>query len=199
MEVKRIRYLVPIFPLLAIAAACGIKCLPGQRLRKFLVLSALGASLTLVFGAFLPFTGELSATNIQKSGRFLNSLAADEIAVYTAPQSARKPNLLINIPLLDLFTHKRIYSLNGSVDPEPPAVEMKSSFRFTWEQQLPDFYQPPEGALNKAAPLVVIYSRTPHLAPAIRERISRYRRVRAFEQSSGLFGYKTLVKVYYDD
>jgi hypothetical protein len=199
LEVKRIRYLVPIFPVLAVAAACGIRRLPDQRSRKFLVLSALGASLTLVFGAFLPFTGRLSTTNIQKSGPFLNSLAADEIAVYTAPQSARKPNLLINVPLLDLFTSKRIYSLNGLVDAEPPAIEMKSSFRFTWEQQLPDFYQPPEGALNKAVPLVVIYSRSPRLPPAIQERVSRYRRVRAFERSSGLFGYKTLVKVYYDD
>ncbi len=199
LEVKRIRYLVPIFPLLAVAAACGLRRLPGQRLRKFLVLSALGGSLTLVFGGFLPFTGELSTTNIQQSGRFLNSLAAEEIAVYTAPQSARNPNLLINIPLLDLFTNKRIYSLNGLVDAEPPALEMKSSFRFTWEQQLPDFYRPPEGALNKAAPLVVIYSRTPRLPAAIRERVSRYRQVRAFEQSSDLFGYKTLVKVYFDE
>jgi hypothetical protein len=199
LEVKRIRYLVPIFPVLAVAAACGIRRLPDQRSRKFLVLSALGGSLTLVFGAFLPFTGELSTTNIQQSGRFLNSLAAEEIAVYTAPQSARNPNLMINVPLLDLFTSKRIYSLNALVDAEPPAVEMKSSFRFTWEQQLPDFYRPPEGALNKAVPLVVIYSRSPRLPPAIRERVSRYRRVRAFERSSGLFGYKTLVKVYYDD
>jgi 4-amino-4-deoxy-L-arabinose transferase-like glycosyltransferase len=198
LRVKRIRYLLPIFPMLAIVAAYGIRRLPSPRLRKFLVLSALGGSLTLALGAFLPFTKQLSIVNIQAAGRFLDTLAADDIAVYAAPQRAKQAKLTINIPLLDLFTNKRVYSLTPSAEENLPAIDQTSSFRFTWEQKLPDFYQPPSGGPSKPAALVVISPGAPHLSPAIRARVAQYRQVKAFAQKTGLFSYTTFATIYYD-
>jgi hypothetical protein len=198
LQVKRIRYLLPIFPMLAMVAAYGLRRLPSPRLRKFLVLSALGGALTLALGGFLPFTKQLSIVNIQAGGRFLDTLAAADIAVYTPPQRANQANLALNIPLLDLFTDKRVYSLTPSAERPSPAMDLTSAFRFTWDQKLPDFYQPPSDGPGKPAALVVISSGPPHLAPAVRARVAQYRRVQAFTQKTGLFSYTTFVTIYYD-
>lgn len=198
LQVKRIRYLMPIFPLVAIAAAYGIRQLSSQRLRKFLVLSSLGASLTLTFGAYLPYAKQLSIANIKECGRFLDTLAADDIAVYTTPQNAKQANLKINIPLLDLFTSKRLYSLIPSAEEKSPPLELTSSFRFSWEQKLPDFYQPPPEGTDNRTPLVVISSGPPHLPPALLERVSHYHQMKAFKQNTGLFRYTTFATLYYE-
>jgi 4-amino-4-deoxy-L-arabinose transferase-like glycosyltransferase len=198
LQVKRIRYLMPIFPLLAITAAYGIRRLPSQRLQKYLVLSSLGSSLIMTFGALLPFTKHLSITNIQNSGRFLNTLDSSNIAVFTAHQAAKDANFKINIPLLDLYTHKRIYSLDSITEVELKPIDKTSSFRFSWEQKLPDFYQPPIAGNELRDPLVVISLGLPRLPADILTRTSQYRYVKEFKQNTRLFSYKTFATIYYD-
>jgi 4-amino-4-deoxy-L-arabinose transferase-like glycosyltransferase len=198
LQVKRIRYLMPIFPMLALTGAYGLRQLPWPRLQRFLVLSSLGASLVLTFGAFLPFTKQLSVVNIVNSGRFLDTLDPVGAAIYTVPQKPKNVNLKINVPLVDLFTNKKIYFLPGPAEPKQD-VNQTSAFRFSWEQKLPDFYAPPAGVAEGHDPLVIISSGTPYkLPPAIQEKITKHRKIKSFKQNTGLFRYKTFVTIYYD-
>lgn len=199
LQVKRIRYLMPIFPMLAITAAYGLRQLADQRLQRFLMLSTLGAALILTFGSYLPFTGQLSAANLKNGGRFLDTISPTSIAIYTVPQKAKDVNLKINVPILDLFTQKKLYLLSDPAE-QSPEVNQTSSFRFSWEQDLPDFYDPlPARPANGPDPLVIISSGPlTKLPPLIREKMAGHRQVKSFNRSSGLFTYKTFVTIYYD-
>lgn len=199
MQIRRIRYILPIFPLLALAAAYGIHQLQNRKLIRYLVISAIGASLILAIGLYLPFTKRLSAVNIQNAGLFLNNLESSAAAVYTEEGGRQTANLTINIPLLDLFTSKQVYSLNSTAP--KPLPDKGSSFRFSWEQHLPSFYYPAGGALqfNEKALVIVSTLPRPRLPLQIEQLAARKSKKRQFTTSTGLFSYKTVVTIFYDE
>ena len=200
LEIKRIRYILPVFPMLALMAAYYLRRLHDKRLRRYLILGCLGSSLLLTFGAYLPFVKKLSAINIQKAGQFLNTLETSRASVYIVEQESIIANLNINIPLLDLFTDATLYSL-----PVPSLLKAKAtakkdtSFRFTWEQELPDFYNPPSTKGDNSEPLVIISTNTSYVIPPfIRKRVENYSQYEVFDQKTKLFTFRTVVAVFYD-
>lgn len=196
LQVRRIRYILPVFPMLALMAAYGLQDIRHQGCRKYIAFSAVGSSLVLVLAVFLPFLQTLSAANLQRAGSFLDTLAGDQVEVYTMPDKIPSTNPLIDLQLLDLFTDKRLqYRANNLI--RKPKDFKNSPFRFTWEQNVPAYYtEKPEDA---SAPVVVLsHQDKVSLPPAITPKITRRGFSKVFEDATGLFGYKTLVTVYYD-
>ena len=68
---RRSRYLIPVFPMIALLAARGLEALPG-RSRRFAALAAAGFSLVTVFAVYLPFLTWVNTANLQEAGRFLD-------------------------------------------------------------------------------------------------------------------------------
>jgi hypothetical protein len=198
LQIRRIRYILPVFPLLALMAAYGLHQLKNRNLIRYLVLVSAGVSLVLAIGLYLPFTKRLSAVNIQSAGRFLDTINSQTVKVYTEQKGAGTANLNINIPLLDLFTSKQVYSLN-KISTAPPSKK-NSSFRFTWEQRLPSFYKPSTGVDLSSAALVTISTRpSPSLPRHISQMASKKKKHKSFTTNTGLFSYRTSVNIYYND
>lgn len=140
MELRRIRYSIPIFPLLALLAGYGLRDLADPGLRRHLLLVIVGSSLLLAWGAYLPFLKSMAERNLQEAGHYLDTLAEERIAVVVLAEADPAMDPRMAVPLLDLFTRKTLVYLPPAAPPEPPAGVAESPLRFTWEMELPSFY-----------------------------------------------------------
>jgi len=151
---RRTRYLLPVFPMIALLAARGLEALPG-RARRFAVLAAAGFSLAMVFAVFLPFLKWVNTANLQAAGRFLDQRNVTAVVVTTAPAPGVAINPEVAVPLLDYHTAARII-VRAPRQAPPPLEELRaSSFRFTWEQPLASWYRDGAPATGAVAQVLV--------------------------------------------
>jgi hypothetical protein len=196
LEIKRIRYLLPVFPMLALMAAYGLREIRDAEVRKVVVLCIVASSIVIMVFGFLPFAQKASAANLKQAGAYLDSLEADTVEVIALPQLHALVNPAVSVPILDLFTSKRLVVRHDAV--AAPAAEAlgKSSLRFTWAYRNPAYYAAGTDAPGDSA-VVVIASDPAQLLPAsIGQRLQGYRLSRAFIVSEDVFGYRTIVQVY---
>ncbi len=153
LQVRRIRYLLPIFPLLAIMAAYGFGAIGSARVRRFGAYCAAGGSLVLALTAYLPYLNGHSIANLQAAGRFMDQIDAQGFHVQTRPQPSMV-NPAVAVPLLDLYTDKAIY-YDASFVTKPSAEEIaQMSLRFTWSYANPRFYTPPADVFPPALAVI---------------------------------------------
>ncbi len=199
MQIKRIRYIIPLFPMFTLMASYGLMQIRNSETRRFIVFCIIISSLVLAYFAYLPFLQTISTVNLKNSGKFLNSLDVANIEVFTLPQEKSIINPAISVPLLDLFTNKRV---TYGMDIDPTGVwekVQKSALRFTWEYKNPPYYMNDTKDLGKVTAVVVISSDPNQLIPGhIEQRIKKYNSSKEFKTFSNLFRYRTVVTVYYD-
>ena len=197
LEIKRIRYTLITFPMLALMAAYALRQIKERRITNYLVLCTVGSAIvigTLGFSAFLKTT---SAVNIQHAGMYLNTMDAESVEVIVLPQVRSSVNPAVSVPILDLFTNKQlIYKHDARVNPPPKAnVLATSPVRFSWEYTSAPYY-----AATSTAPsqiIAVIASSANQALPAsIAERLKGYQLVIAFTQNESIFKYTTIVNIY---
>ena len=92
--------------------------------------------------------------NLKQAGGYLDKLDVQSVRVYALPQKS-KVNPAVTVPLLDLYTQKKIlYDYDKTLLPAPEGYE-SWSLRFTWHYQNPEYYTDPEGAPDKQAIVVI--------------------------------------------
>jgi hypothetical protein len=184
-QAGRIRYLLPLFPLLALMAAYGLAWLRDWELRKFIAWCAVAASLAIALGAYLPFLNRTSMANLRDAGAYLDTLPGETVLVRILPQTRSAGNTETAIPLLDLYTGKRlIYQQEQAARPADERIRT-APLRFTWEVRLSRFYA--AGArINRNMPVTLISSEPP--APGFPAK--------TFIADTGTFRYKTFVTVF---
>ncbi len=197
MQIKRIRYTLPLFPLIALMASFGIREIRSEELKKFFVLCVVNSSLALALGGFLPFLKTMSDVNLLAAGKYLNFLEGDSVEVYTNPIENPRINPIALVPLLDYYTDKNIVYIGGK-EPEITLDKVKkSSLRFTWEYPLPDYYQ--SISQEKADILVIISTVTGQnvldIPPAF---ANHYKTTKHFQTNTGLFRQKIIVSVLHN-
>ena len=149
----------------------------------------------MVFG-FLSFAQNASAANLKQAGAYLDSLELDRVEVIALPQLHALVNPAVSVPILDLFTSRRLVVRHDSGAAPAAQTLAKSSLRFTWEYRNPAYYAAGTDAPVDSA-VVVIASDPAQLLPAsIGQRLQGYRLSREFVVSENVFGYRTLVQVY---
>lgn len=196
MEIKRIRYLLPVFPMLALMASYGLREIRDGEVRKYVVLCIVVSSVVIMAFGFLPFSQQASAANLKQAGEYLDSLEGDRVEVIALPQLHALVNPAVSVPILDLFTAKRlVYRHDPESAPTAEALS-KTSLRFTWEFRSPAYYAGATDSTGGSA-VVVIASDPDQLLPAsIGKRLQDFRLSREFSVSDNVFGYRTIVKVY---
>ncbi|MDX1776211.1 MAG: glycosyltransferase family 39 protein [Desulfobulbales bacterium] len=196
LQVKRIRYTIPVFPMLALMAAYGIKELQNRALIKQVVFSVVGTSFIIAYLGFLPFLQTLGVQNLQAAGLYLNTLALTNVEVVNQTGENAVINPDINIPVLDIYTQKKVLYKAGSSGPETLEKTQKSPLRFTWEFPLPRYYRPQTE--ESVEGVVIISDDLSHLPPKdLEDTISRYPAKKFFRQSSNIFQHQTFVAVYH--
>jgi hypothetical protein len=195
MEVRRIRYSLPIFPLFALLAGYGIREIREAEIRRHLALAVIGSSLLLARGAFLPFLQSMGERNIQQAGGYLDQTAVDPVSVYILPAPEPVLDSRVTMPLLDLFTSRQLIYHPLSSGGERPDWVAESPLRFTWELNLPSSYLRPE-PVSPTTVVVISSSPQPDLPAEVQASTANLGRVKRFANDTGIFQHRTFVVVY---
>ncbi|MFV1993226.1 MAG: hypothetical protein ACC635_04915, partial [Acidiferrobacterales bacterium] len=212
LEIRRARYLVVIFPMLALMAAYGINEIRNVKISRFIVSSTVASALVITLFGYLPFLQNTSAVNLGQAGKYLDSIDTGEaqaIEVITLPQARTIVNPAVSVPVLDLFTQKKlVYQYQKNRISVPGSVE-KSPLRFTWEYRNPGFFSEyflgdtdtTTGTSRKRIPVVIIFGDTRQInsqvIPArITKRIEGYRLAKELTVFDKVFKYQTMIRVY---
>ncbi|TAN45341.1 MAG: glycosyltransferase family 39 protein [Nitrospirae bacterium] len=199
-RMNRVRYVLPMLPLFTLMASYGLCVVKDGRLARFIAYSAAASSLVILFCAYLPFLDGMSAANLKDAGVYLDSLPCESVEVYALPQPVSDGNTEAAVPVLDLFTSKRL--VYRGAKPGLPAKDgiEKSSLRFTWELKMPDFYSGTDK--DAGLPLVVISGEaaaaaaSPEMRDYAASRGLKTGPAAVFLKSSGVFRYKTFVTIF---
>lgn len=195
LDIHRARYLVPVFPMLALMGAFGLKQVRERATRSLIVACAAASSVVVALFGFLPFLEGTSAANLAAAGQFLDALEAKRIEVYTVASRGSEVNPAVAVPLLDLFTAKEL-SLAGAASAEPPKGAETSALRFTWEYRRPDYYEPTHGDAPRAIVVISEAAGGPPLPEHLAAELEGYHLARSFSRWEGIFRYRTMLDVY---
>ncbi|HXX57628.1 MAG TPA: glycosyltransferase family 39 protein [Thermodesulfovibrionales bacterium] len=196
-QVKRIRYILPLFPMIALMAAYGLQEIRDREVKRFLIFCILFSSITVAGFAYLPFTEKMSAVNLKMAGEFLDSLEGETVEVATLQREGQMINPAAFVPILDLYTHKKIrYRDGGSLFPDREERD-SSPLRFTWEYKSPDYYVWDKDLPKRGIPLVVIAGGETDILPdSVAQRVGGSPSVRRFQRDENVFSEKTFVTIY---
>lgn len=196
LEVKRIRYIVPLFPLFALMAAYGLNALRDRGVMRFACLCILASSVTIAYCAYLPFLNGTSMANLQHAGRYLDSLECAAVEVHALPQTDSSGSTFASIPLLDYHTNSQLSSSQQWPAHAENGDIRQSSLRFTWETGKPGWYARTGAARGCALALIsseVIAQVPAELSGTGQGKLEELRR---FEFGSGIFKYQTFLTVF---
>ena len=194
LGINRIRYILPVFPMLALMAAYGLREIRRGAIQEYIVLCIVVSSLALALLGFRPFLQQMSAVNLKQAGEYLDSLDAAEVEVIALQQRHVAVNPAVSVPLLDLHTAKRLIFRSDGLAPAGQDVET-SALRFTWEYRNPIYYDA-AGQPRAEAVVIIADDHAQPLPDRIKQRLIGYRLSRQFIASENVFGYRTIVKVY---
>ncbi len=212
LQIKRIRYTIIAFPMFALMAAYGTMAIRESGLKRQIVFLVVACSLIIAVFAYLPFLQQTSAQNIQSAGAFLNTLPGKDIEVITLPRKDDDVNIAVSVPILDLFTDKRIhyvYCRGGYLKYMPPPEKIAvSPLRFTWKYKNPDYYSGAprrdfdlpghsSGPSSGAAVTVIAGEPVSTLPEEVARAVKKYKNSKSFCISDDIFDHQTLVTVYY--
>ena len=195
LGINRIRYILPVFPMLVLMAAYGLRQIRCAEIRKYIVLCIVASSVALSVLGFRPFLQQTSAVNLKQAGEYLDFLDASEVEVIALQQRYAAVNPAVAVPLLDLYTSKRLIFRSNGLAPTGRGVD-ESSLRFTWEYRNPKYYDAGAGGPKAEAVVVIADDEAQPLPDRIAQRLGAYRLSRQFIASENVFGYRTIVKVY---
>jgi hypothetical protein len=194
LNVQRIRYVMPVFPMFALMAACGLCELKSSELRKFAASCIVAGSVIVAFFAFLPFLMTISTVNLQEAGAAIDALPQDTVEVYTVvpPNTTYGPK--ISVPILDLFTGKRIIHTDLSVPPGREKID-KNPLRFTFDYEIPPIYEGEKS--DKNIIIIISPSADEPLPEYLQERLESYEKHVTFDMISvRRYYYRPIVRVY---
>ncbi|MBI5042960.1 MAG: glycosyltransferase family 39 protein [Nitrospirae bacterium] len=197
LQIKRIRYIIMVFPMLTLMASYGLQEIRDKDVRRFIASCIVICSLAIGMFAYLPFLQKTSAMNLKYAGEFLDSIDRENIEVFTIPQRENLVNHAVSVPIIDLFTKKKIiYYYDTGFLPPPEDLE-RSPLRFTWEYRNPEYYTA-KNKDSKRALLVITDDLEQRLPAHIEQKIEGYGKSKVFKTWEGVFSYKTSVAVYYN-
>jgi len=195
LGVRRTRYLIPTFPMLALMAAYGLQAIRVREVRRLVLTCAVATSLVVAYCGHLPFLRSLSAMNLLRAGEYLDSIDEEVAEVITLPGASPEVGPAVSVPLLDLFTRKALVHRGELAPASPPAGMETSPLRFTWEYRSPGYYAP-AGHLGAAAVVVICSDLVEPLPERVAARLEGLRLAREFATDEGVFRHRTLVRVY---
>ncbi|MCX9083573.1 MAG: glycosyltransferase family 39 protein [Candidatus Methanoperedens sp.] len=132
----RIRYMIPVFPFIAIMASLSIYSISNTDVKKFLISSLVLTSIAFSVYAYIPYEENFTDKNIKDAAEFTNSLNIQEIQLFLDFSDKHPFNPDVLVILFDLYSHKKIiYSQDNKFYP----VKDYSN-AFTAYYKIPSFY-----------------------------------------------------------
>ncbi|UCF87107.1 MAG: glycosyltransferase family 39 protein [Nitrospiraceae bacterium] len=196
LQIRRARYIMITFPMLALMASYGLQKIQDLELKKFITYYVVLSALVIVIFVYLPFLETMGMANLAHTGRFLDSLEEDEIEVITLPSEKNVINPAVSVPILDLFTSKKI-SYQYDISGHPPFEKIeKSSLRFTWEYRNPRYYSFDSETVRPRTAALIKSEEVKELPEHVNDRLKGYHEAREFRRGTGIFRFSPQVTVY---
>jgi len=198
MQIKRSRYAIPVFPMLALMSSYGIMQLQFPKIRKLVAACIVFTSFFFSLGGYLPFLNRMSAKNLQNAGKYLDDQKIASAWIVPLPQKEQILNPDISIPLLDIYSTANLLRLpNQEVETADQQKIATSSLRFTWEYPLPSYYMLKDGEPQPQG-LVIVKSGVNQAVPLTAKIFARkFKHKKTFDISTGLFTHTTIITVYH--
>ncbi|MDH3526252.1 MAG: glycosyltransferase family 39 protein [Gammaproteobacteria bacterium] len=196
LDLRRIRYMLVVLPMLALMAAYGLETIKCVEYRKFIAANAVVTAALIVAVGYFPFFQSTSANNIKQAGEYLDSIHAGTAEVHVLPQTTSSVNPAVAVPMLDLFTDQQLvyHADMGTAHAAQAIAELP--WRWTWEVGSPE-YLPPAGTSGPAPTIVVIQSEANQPVPDyLAKRIDGYNLQKEFTETSRVFRFRTIVRIY---
>jgi hypothetical protein len=196
LQIRRIRYIIMVFPLLALMASYGLRSVMRMEARIITVLCALVSSLVIALIAYLPFLQGLSMANLKKAGEFLDTRSSSHIEVHVIQPEDPAGSLRVAVPIMDLFTRKTvIVDERNPVGRHTEAARL-SPLRFTWEFKEPSYYRN-AGIITDIDTVAVISDSAGEQLPSYLDaRLSGFQCAQSFDDYEGIFRFRTSVRIY---
>ena len=106
-------------------------------------------------------------------------------------------NAAVSVPMLDLFTGKRVVYEQNTPDMPPWKLIEKSPLRFTWEYLSPPYYEDTDNDAGLSKAVVIIMAGQDQAIPSsVREKLANYRLAKELVTTDRVFRYQTLVRIY---
>jgi hypothetical protein len=196
LQIRRSRYVMVIFPMFTLMASYGLCCLKSSDLKRYIVTSIAAFSLIVAVFAYLPFLRTMSEENLHSAGTYLNTIDAPFIRVITIPSETSVANPAVSVPVLDLYTHKRIgYQYDARTVPPLEKIQ-ESPLRFTWEYTNPGYYQTSIPVDNVYRAVAVISNGKDELPDNVNEELNGYEQKIIFNTTTGIFRYDPVVRIF---
>jgi hypothetical protein len=196
LQIRRIRYIIMVFPLICLMASYGLRYVRSTEAKKVFVSCAVVSSLVIASFGYLPFLQKLSAENLKKAGEFLDTRDASEVEVFVIQPDDPAGNLIVAVPLIDLFTRKTILHNDDLISAQTTEAVRQSPLRFTWQFSNPSYYRSPD--IGSGADLIAIVSDSAKdpLPSYLHIRLASYELVKTFDDYEGIFRLRSSVRVY---
>lgn len=199
MDIQRIRYLLVIFPMLALMAAYAVAKIPNYQFKRFMCAGVALTSYVVALSLSSGFLQTTSANNIKSAGDYLDAMDVDAVEVLVLPQQRSIVNPQITVAMLDYHTQKTlVYTDNDRIreNSELSAIS-KSPVRFTWAYPIPPYYQNSYATDRDQKALAVIYSDKQQItSDEMQSKLANYRLINQYQSTTGVYKFKTLINLY---
>jgi hypothetical protein len=197
LQVKRIRYTVPVFPMLALMAGYGMGEIQNNKLIKQIIFSVVGTSFVVAYIGYLPFLKTLGVQNLQAAGHYINAIPGTNVEVVSLAGDNVAVNPDTAVPILDIYTQKKLVYEQEPIKPEVLQRVKTAPLRFTWELTLPGYYKPNSATENIDALVIISNDPERSLPQDLENKGALYPYQKTFAQSSNIFQHQTFVTVYH--
>lgn len=196
LQIRRIRYIIMVFPMLCLMASYSIVRIREMQIIKFVTSSILLFSLIIAYFAYLPFIQSISTVNLKDAGAFLNSIPEPNVKIFTPLRGNEVADPAVSVPLLDLYTAKNIvYDYDVDITAVPVKDREESPLRFTWGYRNPPYYH---GKYSKADTAFVVISNNSEAAlpEHIMQDMADCRLSKKFDAYERIFLFRTSVMIF---
>ncbi len=186
---SRIRYMIPVFPYIAVMSSLSISCISNKNVKNFLISSLVITSIVFSIYAYIPFEENFTDKNIKDAADFTNTLNISEIQLFLdfSDKHPYDPEPLV--VLFDLYSNKRIiYSEEYKIYPV-------KDFSYSWTALFknPPFYYHDKLSDNR---IIVIISDKEKSNSIPQRYLEKHLLTRKFETKSISILIPSSVKVY---
>lgn len=195
-QIKRSRYIMMIFPMLSLMASYGLMHVKNRGMIKFFAFCIACVSIVVAVFAYLPMTEKISLVNLRDAGEYIDSLDGGTVEVLTVQTGEPDANIAVSVPILDIFTSKKIRHEHMRAIPISQQEIEISPLRFTWEYKNPDYYSDVNEKRNSPVVALISDDKTLKLPAYIESKIKDHRRVKRFTVSDDMFRFQVFVSVY---
>lgn len=197
-QIKRIRYLMIVFPMFCLMASYGLAQIKNKSITRFVALSVFAYSLIIALFAYLPFIKTISMVNLRDAGRFLNSLDSRgaEVLLHFSEDPVLNPS--VSVPILDIYTDKKVTYEYDKAFLLSKGNTTDSAFRFAWEYKNPEYYTNNSSDTSDMAFVVITDTIDSDLSSHIKEKTKEFNNSINFNVPEKRFSYTTYVTVYHN-